>query len=585
MTERIAQETIEQVKQYSGIVDYIQQFVSLKKRGQNYLGLCPFHSEKTPSFTVSAQKEIFHCFGCHESGDLIAFAEKIEQLTFVEAVERIAVFAGINVVKEQQSPQDKRKAQLMEHQLQCLQRAQEFFVSSLKASDVAQSYLKVRQVNIDFSNRFELGYCESSQRLLEYMKKHGFSDDILLSSGLFSRNERGLFCRFHQRLVFSIFDAQHRLLGFSGRVLSSDVQGAKYINSDESAIFNKRRLLYGVHLAKKAIKDEGFVILVEGYMDVIICAQFGLNNVVACMGTSLTQQQAVLLKRFSNRVVLVFDNDPAGHMATKRSITVLMDEDMLVDSVRLNDLDPAAFLLEKGLEAFKSCLAASVSAFEFLYEESKSNYDLSKVEEASKCVQDLLPVLHAIKDQMVQRHYVKKLSFELTIAEELIMAKLNQFVYNETPIQSLTIDRQKVGKNKYQKAEETILAIVCTSLKLREELKGVSLTLFNNEFCKNACSCVLKSDQVGADLFRVVPQDLQGKLSHLLLTIPSHETEALQEQMFQDCLNVLKTLKFNNDINQIKQKIVSLEGSDNELEMERLMEELGRKKKGGIYEY
>ncbi len=585
MYERISDRTIQQVKDYSGIVDFIQQYVDLKKRGQNYIGLCPFHGEKTPSFTVSPTKQIFHCFGCHESGDLISFVQKIDNLTFYEAIEVIANFANIDVVREHVSNEQKRRYSQLETILMCLKQANDVFISMFKQSSFAQDYCLNRHISKESLDKFSIGFCESSKQLQDTLGAASLSQDKLLASGLFSKGQTGLYCRFQKRLIFPILDFQSRVVGFGGRLLENDAKGAKYVNSEESAWFNKRNLLYGLSYAKQAIKQKGYVLLVEGYLDVIMCSQFGFDNVVACMGTSLTANQVKLLKRVTQHVVVMFDHDNAGKEATKKSIALLLGQSMQVDIAVLDSLDPADFLVKHGASALENKLKLCISAFEFFYMVSKQHLDLSNINNVSSLISQVLPILKCITDDVVRSHYICMMARDLKINEEVIVAKMDELLYNKSQDYSIEFNISNVGKNKYQKAEETILAIVCVNRDLRDYLKGIDLTIFTTPLTKRLTEYVIQSNDMNGVLLEHVPQDMKSYLASLLIISSQYDGNIVQRNVVLDCLNVLSEQKFTKDINDLKDKLKVYEESGNEAELEKVMAELDKKQKGGIYEY
>ena len=585
MFEKISDQTIQQVKNYNGIVDFIQQYLTLKKRGQNYIGLCPFHGEKTPSFTVSPQKQIFHCFGCHESGDLIAFAQKIDNLTFYEAIEVIANFANIDVVREQSSKEMKQHYNQLERTLACFSQASDVFRSMLNESQFAKDYFAKRQISQESIDMFGLGCCGSSKQLFDALKVLNVPEADLVSSGLFSKNQQDIYCRFQHRVIFPIADYQSRIVGFGARITDPTSNAAKYVNSEESKLFNKRKLLYGLSYAKQSIKQQKCVLLVEGYMDVIMCSQYGFQNVVACMGTSLTVDQVQLIKRLTDSVVIMFDNDKAGQTATKRSIEILLQENMNVNVVSMDQLDPADFLLQFGADALKEKLAESVSAFQFFYSFSKSDLDISNINHVSKLVADVLPILKCISDDVVRSHYICLMAQDLKINEEVIVAKMDELLYNKTQDYSIKLDTNKVGKNKYQKAEETILAVISINLDLREYLKGVDLTIFITPFIKSLTEYVINSNELDGVLLENASAEFKSSLGNVLMLATQYDTQMIQKNVFFDCLNVLSKQKFTQDISQLKEQIKLYEESGNETGLEKVMTELDQKKKGGIYEY
>ena len=345
---RLSDETVDQVRALSDIVPVIQEYVTLTKRGRNYIGLCPFHSEKTPSFTVSPEKKIFHCFGCHESGDLIEFVSRLEHLNFTETIVFLAEKHGIDVVQEEGSgghfiaQGDKEKVR------EILMETREKLKLLFKESVISLQYLEKRGLSSESMALFHLGYAPDVFNWVTYFEEKGYSKDLLFKAGIIYQSENGgILSRFRNRLMFPISDAHSRTVGFGARRLDNQKQ-AKYINSEDSVYFNKRKILYGFDLAKLAIKTNNLVVVMEGYMDVITAHQFGFNYSVACMGTALTQEQVQLIKRLTSNVVLALDDDSAGQQSTERSFEILRQLDCQVKVMQLSGLDPADVLQERG---------------------------------------------------------------------------------------------------------------------------------------------------------------------------------------------------------------------------------------------
>ena len=585
MNEKISQQTIDQVKGYSGIVDYIQQYVSLTKRGQNYIGLCPFHSEKTPSFTVSPNKKIFHCFGCHESGDLISFAEKIDSLTFFEAIESIAAFAGISVIKQEQSIQTVRQNKELELILKVLKAASEYFVQDLKKTNFVLDYLNTRSISSDSQEKFLLGYCADSQALISYLKSQSFSQDIMLKSGILYNSNGRLVCRFYKRLIFPICDHQNRVVGFGARNLDPNSTMAKYVNSDESYVFNKRKLLFGLSFAKSSIKKNGFVILVEGYIDVISMVQHGIYNVVACMGTSLTAQQVSLLRRFTDSVVLMFDNDAAGVNAMNKSIDILTEGRMNVSVVNLLDYDPADYLVKNGRDSLIEKINSKMTAFDFFYQRLQQELDLTQIENVSKAINLIVPKLSLIKDDIIRNHYITVVCKNLNLKEEVLVAKINHFLYNRGNYsQTRSIDIKK-SSSKLQKAEEIILAIISGNLKFRDIIRGNYLEYFTSTITKDLVPTICNSSAVNSDLLEIIPVDIKTDFSKIVMNNHYSIDQSNEAHMFTECLSVLKKEKFDKDVTELKDKIAHAEKSGEDNELINLLKQLNQLKKGGIDGY
>lgn len=574
MARRISDITLQQVKQFSGIVDYVQQYVDLKRRGRNYLGLCPFHSEKTPSFTVSPEKQIFHCFGCHESGDLISFAEKIDNLTFYEAIETIAAFAGISVDYDESSNYSSRQNKFLETILKSLRLSSDYFLKSFYEQDKPGKYLLNRGVSTDVIKEFSLGFCDHSDSLLTYLEKHEVDSETLIKSGIFSKTNSGLFSRFHRRLMFPIYDFQNRLIGFGGRTLDSEDKVAKYVNSDETDLFNKRRILYGLNLAKPTIRKQQCVILVEGYMDVIACHQHGFSNTVACMGTSLTQEQVKLLKRLTNTIYLMLDSDQAGIDATLRSIDVLKEFDFSIFVVPLEEKDPADFLKQFGIDALNEKLSSAQPYLGFMFHHIKKKYNLEQIESVSKCVSEIAKILANEPDELIRSHYISVISQDLNIKQEIIIGKINDLMYNNIYISSSTILNKKTIKGKILKSEEILLSLSLVNKDLIVTNKDNIMSLLTTDENKKLLDYVLSSGKSYTDLAEISDSSIQKDLMRILFEYQDFTATNNQLNTLNDCLTLLQDHAIERKRAEIVSKLKVYEKENNEEKVLECLQQL-----------
>lgn len=408
--------TVEDIKSRIDIIDLIAEHVELKRAGQNYKGLCPFHSEKTPSFMVNPSKQIFHCFGCHKGGDVFAFVMNYENMTFHEALSHLAQKAGIKL--ENRNQKSEVRSGFKENLFAIQKEAIIFFQNNLKISKQAISYLNERGLNSDIIEVFSIGYSRNEKdALFNHLKAKGFAMEHIKASGLVNFGEHGIYDFFRDRLMFPIFDLQGRTIAFGGRILSNSKNAPKYINSPDSIIFKKSESSYGLNIAKNSITQKGYSIIVEGYLDVISCHQYGFTNAIAPLGTALTPGQLKRLKRFSNKVLLVFDGDSAGISATKRSIELCYAEGMIVKILLLpQSEDPDTFLRKHGEESFRKYMGKAISPVEFLLKVSgRSKLD---------AVRYMLQIISSCPDPLQRDETIRELSErskinELTLREEL----------------------------------------------------------------------------------------------------------------------------------------------------------------------
>ena len=575
---RLAETTINQVRQFQGIVEVISDYVPLKKRGRNHVGLCPFHSEKSPSFTVSAEKQIWHCFGCHESGDLIAFVQKIDNLTFAETIRIIADRAGIEVIEDEsnsnysrQDDEDRKKVLEFLHALNAA------FQASLKTSVSTQSYLKDRKLSHESIEQFQLGYADSSLNLIALAKEKGLPAQLLPKTGVVYQTDQGaIVSRFKNRLIFPVLDYQGRTVGFGGRVMAGNNSAAKYVNSEENPVFIKRNLIYGLYWAKRGIKAAGSILLMEGYMDVITAHQFGFTQSVASMGTAVTQSQAQKLKRFSDTIYLALDNDEAGQTAIERSFETLHQVGFKVLIVQLSEKDPADFLQENGPEAFQACIEAAESMVMFKFKRVLKRVNPTRIEQVPEILQTVIPFLRLEKDPIIQRHYVTQMAIILKIDEDLIMAKLSKTRYNVG--QRLEFSK-RATKSRFEKAEEVLLYLMVSNLSLREAIKEkLSLDEIVTQNYKFLATEVYQSTKQNIELFEDISEENASLLRRIVVEVEQKELAEEVTQNWETYVDTVKSYHKEIRIKQIKDRLKELDQKGREEDVITLLEELQKLK-------
>jgi DNA primase len=424
--------TIERILDAAQIVDVIQEFVPLKKRGVNYLGLCPFHNEKTPSFTVSPSKEIFKCFGCGKVGNSVNFIMEHEHLTYPEALKYLARKYHIEVVEKEMTPEELEKQNERESLLVLTAYASRQFSENLFQSDegitVGLSYFKERGFLQNTLKKFEVGYSfEKRDAFSKRALDDGYKQDFLIKTGLSIQHEDHIFDRFSGRVMFPIHSLSGQVLGFGGRVLKTDAKTAKYLNSPESEIYHKSRIVYGIFQARKTITQFDKCYLVEGYTDVMSLHEAGIENVVASSGTSLTQEQVRLIKRFTPNITILYDGDPAGIKASIRGIDIVLEEGMNVKIVLLPDgEDPDSWSKKVSNEEFNKYLKEKETDFirfktELLLEEA-SNDPVKK----ANLIRDIVRSIAVIPETITRTVYIKECSSLLEITEPILYHEVNK---------------------------------------------------------------------------------------------------------------------------------------------------------------
>ena len=406
---------LEEIKSRTDIVEFISDYVTLKKAGQNYKGLCPFHSEKTPSFMVNQAKQIFHCFGCGTGGDVVAFLMKVENLPFPEALQYIAKKAGIKITE---SAFDRNASARRQSILQANEEAMKFYIKTLRNSDTALTYLQKRGISEDSMTSFSIGYAPNVRNsLYTHLKKLGTPESVMLNAGLLVTDGKTFRDWFRGRILFPICSMRNDVVAFGGRVM--DNTQPKYLNTSETGIFKKSETLYAINLAKDEIRKKGYALIVEGYLDAILCHQHGFRNTVAPLGTALTARHVQKLKSLAARVVLVFDGDDAGIAAAKRSLSICCEQDITAKVLLLpRGEDPDSFLRKAGSDSFRKCLSSAHSAIRFLLHTSQG--------ERIETVREAIAMIATMKDMLQADELLRELADRSKINESVLRSEIEK---------------------------------------------------------------------------------------------------------------------------------------------------------------
>ena len=422
--------TAERVKQQADIVRVVGEYVRLKKTGKDFSGLCPFHQEKTPSFTVSPIKQIFYCFGCGKGGDIFNFVMEMERCEFPDALRLVAEKCGISIPKPKpSSPAERTQSSVRATLVEMHREAQTFFVSQLQGTaegKLARAYLEDRGLDKATIDRFGIGYAPSGGDLLLRHLKGKYAEKLLGESGLVSREQNGgrLFDRFRRRITFPIANEAGKIVAFGCRALGDDQP--KYLNSPETPIYSKSNVLYHLDRAKEALRRSDFAVLVEGYMDAIAVARAGISNVVASCGTSLAEPQIKLLGRFTKRVIVNYDPDTAGQAATERSIAILLEQDFEVRVLALpGKADPDKFIRENGADAYIKLIKESPPYVDYLIARARQ-MDMSSGEGKRQAVNFLLPYVQKIPNRILRSEWATRIAQQLRLDEPVLRAALSK---------------------------------------------------------------------------------------------------------------------------------------------------------------
>ena len=492
----------EQVRSTANIVEVISGYVPLKKRGQNFWGCCPFHGEKTPSFAVNPAKNMFYCFGCHEGGDIFKFIMKIESCDFKEALKLLAARYGIPVPERQKTAVEIRREEQRERIYETNATACRFYQACLLKTPYgkgALAYLNGRGINQEIINSFSIGYAlDSFTSLLSNLGRHGYKGEELLAAGLVAKGRQQLYDKFRNRVMIPIKDPKGKIVGFGGRVLDNSTP--KYLNTAETEWFNKRRLLFAMDVAYKAIRTSRQAIVVEGYMDAISLHAAGISNVVASMGTAFAAEQAKLLQRIADEVVFCYDSDSAGRKASVRAVSIARTAGLKVRIAGVPEgKDPDEYVRRYGKEAFLKVVAEAREGIDFQIEETILQNDVSNLAGKVDAVSNILPFLLECKSEIEAAEHMRRVAQRLTIDEGLIVEEYRkatkrngvkrESAYVPVPdVKKISITRQ---------AEEQLLAVLLEEPYLADN-------------CQVVLQCTGWSDPVLAQIFAVLQALIQA---------------------------------------------------------------------------
>lgn len=475
-----SEEIIDEVKSANDIVDVVSQYVNLKRQGTTFFGPCPFHREKTPSFAVTPDKQIYHCFGCGEGGNVVRFIMRVENISFKEAIEFLAERAKITLPTndyraEGISDDELKMREYHKNQMYEINKeAGRFFYNNIEKSNQAKEYITKRKLAIGTVRKFGLGFALDDNGLYKLLKDKGFKEEDMLATGLIGKTDKGYFYdKFKNRLMFPIFDIRGRVVAFGGRALASHEELKaqhipKYVNSPENLIYTKGKHLYGLNLAKKSSEKMKRILVVEGYMDVISPHQFGTTNVVASLGTALTEAQGKLLRQYAEEVVLSYDSDAAGQKAIARGIEIMQSLGVMVKVLQMEGAkDPDEFVLKYGPERFEKLINNSLSAVEYKIKMLKQEFNLQDTTDKIKFLNKMAEVLSKVENNIERDIYIEKLSKEVGVGKEAIQAEVEKFLFKESkPVNKfvLPVTEEKTKNTMAEKSElEEMIIYLLTS--------------------------------------------------------------------------------------------------------------------------
>jgi DNA primase len=551
----------DRVKQQADIVRVVGEYVRLKKSGQNFSGLCPFHSEKTPSFAVHPVKQIYHCFGCGAGGDVFKFVMEMDKVTFPESVRAVAEKCGIAIPRaKERTPEERQQNQQRTSLVELHREAAAFFLQQLSGTPegrAAKAYLLDRGLDSEAMVRFGIGFAPSGGDALLRVVKTKYPNKVLETSGLFSRDQNGrLFDRFRRRVMFPIANDSGKVVAFGGRALGDDLP--KYLNSPETPIYTKSNILYHLDRAKEALRQRDFAVLVEGYMDAIAVARAGISNVVASCGTSLTESQVKLLNRFTRRIIVNYDPDTAGQAATERSLTILLEQGAEVRVLALpGGKDPDSFIRTEGAAAYTKLLTEAPPYVDYLISRA-SKMDMSTAEGKLRAVNFLMPYVQRIPDRILRSEWATRIAQQLRIEEPVLresMRKAASERRSEVKARPELIGR--VGKPAERRLVQMLIEAEEFRAQLAEEIRVEELHRG------------LESEHILATLIEACATGVRPDAAELAAALDDRDRRLLFEIAFesgappswpeaQSCLAVLRRRRAEEELSAVQRQIESL---------------------------
>lgn len=589
LTEGFSGDLVEEIKSRCDLVEIISEQIRLEKRGGNYVGLCPFHQEKTPSFSVSPDKQLYYCFGCGASGDIFSFVMQTENISFAETIPLLARRAGV-VLPDKTGKISRRvdSQRAMHYSLNKL--AMNFYQYVLwekPAGRKALQYLEDRGIEKSSLESFMIGFALPSwDALVKEAIRKGYAPQDLVQAGLaVAKKPSGFYDRFRNRIIFPIFDHRKRVIGFGGRSLEEDARSPKYLNSPATQLFDKRRVLYGIERAMKEIRGEKRAVVVEGYTDVILTHQEGITNTVASLGTALTPMQAHLLRAQAREVVIAYDADSAGEAATERGLDILRGSGCTVKVVSLPEgADPDSFIRSNGRDAFKKLIDEARPLTAYRLHNIKKKYDLTRTGDKLSFIQEAMPVLSSINNRLEKEEYLKEVAEELDISEGALRAEIKKFTQKQRKIEKKGNNLGKIEQTMYirpneiEPAEKVILSLLFVHEgvfnRVVERKKGTYFSE-NMEKILAACHKIYEEDaELKIDKLRGYLSD--ESLYELMTAIDfNNPWDGFSDEeiigVIDDCIHKLKIKKLSKDRMLIEKKIKMMEQAGEQDEPIRLL--------------
>uniref|UniRef100_UPI00405795CF DNA primase n=1 Tax=Acetatifactor sp. TaxID=1872090 RepID=UPI00405795CF len=569
------EELVEEVRMKNDIVGVVSGYVKLQKKGNNHWGCCPFHNEKTPSFSVSEPKQMYHCFGCGVSGNVYTFVMKYENFTFPEAVKVLADRAGVKLPEVEETAEMKQRAGKRARLLEINKEAAKYFYYQLRTphGEIGQKYLQKRELSEETMHKFGLGYAgKNGNYLVQYLRQKGFEDAEIKEAGLANYSERsGLLSQFWNRVMFPIQDINHRVIGFGGRVMGDGEP--KYLNSPETPVFDKRRNLYGLNFARTA--RSGNIILCEGYMDVIALHQAGFTQAVASLGTAFTSEQANLLHRYTDNVLLAYDSDGAGTKAALRGIGILREAGLTGKVINMKPYkDPDEFIKNLGKEAFQERIDKAENSFFFEIRIMEENYDQNDPESKTKFHREIAKKLCEFKEDVERENYLQAVADKYHIGFENLRKLVTSYASQTGLVRP--IERPKSGvqqknnpEENVKKSQRLLITWITDEPSIYQKIKGyISAGDFTEDLYKRVAERLFAELNQGtynpAGIISMFEDEEEQREAASLFhtTLPELTTVQEREKAFKDILLTVKknsyeyyTAKLGTDVNALTQVV------------------------------
>jgi len=583
---KIPENILNEIQDKCDIVEVISNYVSLKPSGRNFKACCPFHHEKTPSFIVSPDKQIYHCFGCNSGGNVFNFVKEYEKMDFIDAVKMLAEKTGVKLPEYRSN--DDQDASIVSAVYSVNDVAANYYsnlLEKLGPSSEPKRYIAKRGLDASVIKKFRLGYADSSWKaLLDYLSARGVKQDTILKAGLAIRGkDNSYYDLFRNRVIFPIFDARDRVMGFGARVMDETLP--KYINSPETAVYKKGQHLYGLNFAKADIKEKNFAVITEGYLDVITCHQYGVNNAIASLGTALTTEQIRLLKRYTHNVVMLYDADQAGEMASLRGLDLFLEEGMNVKIATLEKgHDPDSFLRKSGKEKFDEFIKKSKSLFTYKLDILKQRFNTQEPESKAETIKEMLSTIHRVRNAIIKAEYIKLLAQELFVKEDAVWEELKKI---KNRPQAAGHRPQATKKNiEISPAEKILAKLMLEDFNIVKIVRGeLKPSDFRNQDIKNIAEALFSIDmEDGAIDIKKLINSMGDLVPQNVISFIANEDVDIRdkEKNVCDCIMTIKKENRSRLLKDIQSRLCVAQKSGYEEEEKRLLEEFNQLIKRGL---